>query len=119
MKLVGQSPKVTLGTEDTLHWVVATQIFVIFTPKIGEDVQFDEHIFQMGCFNHQPVQLLPLFFRCTDKNDEIVHCDALLGYLETTSSWHSFATLHPDTSLNYPFGGESNNTNGNFEGFPL
>ena len=30
------------------------QIFFIFTPKIGEDFQFDEHIFQMGWFNHQP-----------------------------------------------------------------
>ena len=25
-----------------------SNIFVIFTPKIGEDFQFDEHIFQMG-----------------------------------------------------------------------
>ena len=24
----------------------------IFSPKIGEDFQFDEHIFQMGWFNH-------------------------------------------------------------------
>ena len=30
------------------------QIFFIFTPKIGEDFPFDEHIFQMGWFNHQP-----------------------------------------------------------------
>ena len=29
------------------------QIFFIFTPKIGEDFQFDEHIFQVG-WNHQP-----------------------------------------------------------------
>jgi len=28
--------------------LVATQIFFIFTPKFGEDFQFDEHIFQMG-----------------------------------------------------------------------
>ena len=34
--------------------MVATQIFFIFTPKIGEDSHFDEHIFQMGWFNHQP-----------------------------------------------------------------
>ena len=34
---------------------MATQIFFIFTPKIGEMIQFDEHIFQMGWFNHQPV----------------------------------------------------------------
>ena len=27
----------------------------MFTPKIGEMIQFDEHIFQMGWFNHQLV----------------------------------------------------------------
>ena len=34
---------------------MATQaFFYIFTPKIVEnDSQFDEHIFQMGWFNHQ------------------------------------------------------------------
>ena len=35
--------------------VVATQTFFIFTPKIGEGSHFDEHIFQMGWFNHQLV----------------------------------------------------------------
>ena len=30
------------------------QIFLMFTPKLWEDFQFDEHIFQMG-WNHQPV----------------------------------------------------------------
>ena len=30
------------------------QIFFIFTPTPGEMIQFDEHIFQMGWFNHQP-----------------------------------------------------------------
>jgi len=34
------------------NWVVATQISFIFTP--GETIQFDEHIFQIGWFNHQP-----------------------------------------------------------------
>ena len=35
---------------------VATQIiFVISTPKFGEMVQFDEHIFQRVWFNHQLV----------------------------------------------------------------
>ena len=29
------------------------QIFVMFTPKFGEMIQFDDHIFQMGWFNHQ------------------------------------------------------------------
>ena len=33
-------------------WLVATQIFFIFTPKIGKIMQFDETIFQMG-WNHQ------------------------------------------------------------------
>ena len=32
--------------------MVATQIFFIFTPKPGEIIQFDEHIFQRG-WNHQ------------------------------------------------------------------
>jgi len=35
--------------------VVATQTFFIFTPNLGEMIQFDEHIFQMGWFNHQLV----------------------------------------------------------------
>ena len=29
------------------------QIFFIFTPNLGKDSHFDEHIFQMGWFNHQ------------------------------------------------------------------
>ena len=33
--------------------MVVSFIPFIFTPKIGEYVQFDEHIFQMGWFNHQ------------------------------------------------------------------
>ena len=31
-----------------LYWLVATQIFLIFTPILGEMVQFEEHIFQLG-----------------------------------------------------------------------
>ena len=27
--------------------------FFIFAPLFGEMIQFDEHIFQMGCWNHQ------------------------------------------------------------------
>ena len=30
------------------------QIFLEFSPLFGEDSHFDEHIFQMGWFNHQP-----------------------------------------------------------------
>ena len=36
-----------------------SNIFGIFTPKFGEMIHFDEHIFQMGWFNHQLVPLLP------------------------------------------------------------
>ena len=28
-----------------------------FHPKFGEDLQFDDHIFQMGWFNHQSTQV--------------------------------------------------------------
>ena len=31
------------------------KVFLLFTPVYGEMIQFDEHIFQMGLFNHQPV----------------------------------------------------------------
>ena len=37
--------------------MVATQIFLEFSPLFGEDFQFDERIFQMGWFNHQLVLL--------------------------------------------------------------
>ena len=33
--------------------VVATQTFFIFTQILGEMIQFDQHIVQMGWFNHQ------------------------------------------------------------------
>ena len=36
--------------------------FFIFTPKIGEDSHIDEHIFQMGWFNHQPVIYIYIVF---------------------------------------------------------
>ena len=39
--------------EDSLLKVVATQIFFVFTPNLGEMIQFDEHMFQMGWFKHQ------------------------------------------------------------------
>ena len=34
-------------------WVVAIQRCFIFIPKIGKMIQFDEHIFERGWFNHQ------------------------------------------------------------------
>ncbi len=35
--------------------VVAIQTFLIFIPSLGEMIQFDKHILQMGSFNHQLV----------------------------------------------------------------
>ena len=39
--------------------MVATHLFQMFTPNLGEDVQFDDHIFQRGWFNHQAVHESP------------------------------------------------------------
>ena len=50
-----------LISESLLNWVVATQIFFIFTPNLGEMIQFDEHIFQMG-WNHQLVNICYIIF---------------------------------------------------------
>ena len=42
-----------------IFWVVATQIFWRFHPENwGFMIHFDEHIFQMGWFNHQSVNLM-------------------------------------------------------------
>ena len=37
------------------RWWQLTYFFGIFIPKFGEMIQFDEHIFPMGWFNHQLV----------------------------------------------------------------
>jgi len=44
-------------------WLVATQIFFMFTPKIGEDEPILTKMFQMGwSWNHQlDRQFIPLF----------------------------------------------------------
>ena len=34
--------------------MVVWKIFLLSTQKIGDMIQFDEHIFEMGWFNHQP-----------------------------------------------------------------
>ena len=43
----------TIPRHSTRWWQL--KYFFIFTPKIGEDSQLDEHIFQRGWFNHQLV----------------------------------------------------------------
>ena len=61
--------------------MVATQIFFMFTPKIGKDSHFDEHIFQRGWFNHQPdMESEELgFIQICDKSGELMQID---------STWH-------------------------------
>jgi len=41
--------------------VVVSNIFG-FPPYFGQDAHFDEHIFQMGWFSHQPVSNLTNIF---------------------------------------------------------
>ena len=55
-------------------WVVATQILLIFTPKIGEASHFHEHIFQMGwnSWNHQ---LVVFSKRESEKNEDAGESD--------------------------------------------
>ena len=36
-----------------VSYVVVSNIFVFSPRTLGEMIQFDEHIFQMGWFNHQ------------------------------------------------------------------
>ena len=42
-----------IGKDATGWWF---HRFLMLTPNPGEMIQFDEHIFPMGWFNHQPVQ---------------------------------------------------------------
>ena len=55
----GENPQglmgIGVGTPKTEYWVVVSNIYFLFSPrKFGEMIQFDEHIFEMGWFNHQP-----------------------------------------------------------------
>ena len=45
-------------------WLVATQRLLMFTPNPGDMIQFDEHIFYRGWFNHQ----LDYVYLWTSKN---------------------------------------------------
>ena len=50
----------------TLFWVVVSNTVFVFSPWfLGEMIQFDEHIFQQGWFNHQLVLsrgMIPQFY---------------------------------------------------------
>ncbi len=59
IRVKGRELSLENGREDPWQESLSTQarwwfqIFVVFTPNLGEMIQFDEHIFQMGWFNHQ------------------------------------------------------------------
>ena len=74
-------------------WLVATQIFFMFIPKIGEDdSHFDEHIFERGLVkNHQLVTQTP--WRCT--MDPAKNEDPWRSFLSKDSQIHSLIQLHP------------------------
>ena len=43
------------------HQLCGFNMSFMFTPILGEMIQFDEHIFQMGWFNHQPAHICKRF----------------------------------------------------------
>ena len=51
----------SMNMNETVTWLMVSNIF-IFIPKIGEMIQFDEHIIQMG-WNHQLVLILTWLHR--------------------------------------------------------
>ena len=55
-----------------------------FSPLVGEDFQFDEHIFQMGWFNHQP-ELLFKTKPQTKKNTSVRRTGSITVSLERPS----------------------------------
>ena len=66
--------------------MVATQIFFIFTPKLGEGFQFDEHIFQMGGL--KPPTRLGYF-------PEISATKILPAIFPYLGPWHRWIGFHP------------------------
>ena len=61
-------------TNKIQNWVVATQIFLEFSPLFGEDSHFDEHIFQRGWFNHQLEKIHSVIVGILDSADLSVFC---------------------------------------------
>ena len=51
-------------TESKTRWWQLKNLF-IFTPNLGEMIQFDEHAFEVGWFNHQ-LEDESFFQRCTN-----------------------------------------------------
>ena len=73
------------------------QIFFTFTPIPGEDFQFDEHIFQMGWFNHQ----LDNWIRPENIIDKF-QASIFIDELTPSLGWRPSQTLPPPS---FPQGG--------------
>ena len=61
-----------------------------FHPNLGTDSHFDEHIFQMGWFDHQPVYVVCMLFILDDIADDIFSDGLKPPNLETYSVSNSF-----------------------------
>jgi len=67
------------------HLVGGLEIFYMFTPKIGEMIHFDKHIFQRGWFNHQLVIMF------------LARCYNLQGFWRLNSGKKSGKRLPPES----------------------
>ena len=72
--------------------MVATQIF-FFHP--GEMIQFDEHIFQMGWFNHQPVYIQKIFTK-----SDVVFFFSMFSFEFRIMFWRGCVDVFVDMFLN-------------------
>ena len=64
-----------------------SKIFGIFTPKIGEMIQFDEHIFEMGWFNHQLDKMQKIIFSITSNATIIIIIVVVLHIVTTIQKY--------------------------------
>ena len=69
-------------------WVVATQLFFIFTPIWGRWTHFDVHIFQMGWFNHQ-LEIKGEWFLASTHIEAFDSCLWWAQKNRCLSSWHT------------------------------
>ena len=85
----------------TENWVVVSNIFLMFTPNPGEMIQFDEHTFQMGWFNHQLEYIETGFERWKPKRVVGgVHVDASKGPF--SHGYVDFLLVHFPSMLRRP-----------------
>ena len=84
------------STED---WLVVSNIFLC-SSLFGEMIQHDEHIFQMGWFNHQPEDCFypRLFFVCQEV--QVSSLKTLYSWVCVLKCTHTEATVH---CFNLPF----------------